>query len=137
MGKHTLKVARATDKEIKQVNDLLNELEYIGKYYRSEEVVDVVKENKDEFEVLSTFDLSDSEEFLRSICNYVYGIRHSCVIFNLWTLMDNCADKNLDTLDFNPTLKRGLELVELEKKGLIKILEDAKIKETPEEKKEN
>lgn len=100
----------------------LNELECIGKYYKSEEVVDVVRENKDDFEVLSKFELSDSEEFLRSICNYVYGIRHGCVMFNLFTLMDNCADPNLDHLDFKPDLKRGLELLELEKSGKLKLL---------------
>ncbi|SED11920.1 hypothetical protein SAMN04489761_4331 [Tenacibaculum sp. MAR_2009_124] len=115
-------IARAENKEIKQVNDLLNELESIGRYNRGEEVIDVIKEDNEFFKVLSSLDHSDPETLLRDICNYVDGIRHQCVMFNLTTLMDNCADLNKDTLDFNPELKRGLELVELEKEGKLKLL---------------
>lgn len=122
MANHGMTVARATDKEIKQVNDFLNELENIGRYNRGEEVIDVIKEDTKYFKVLSALDCSDAESLLRDICNYVDGIRHSCVMFNLFTLMDNCADLESDTLDFNPTLKRGLELVELEKQGKLKLL---------------
>lgn len=123
MGTQTkgMTVARATDQEIKEVNNLLNELESIGRYYTGQEVIDVVKENKREFKVLSGFDREDSESFLRSLCDYVNNTRHNCVMFNLFTLMDNCADLESDTLDFNPTLKRGLELVELEKEGKLQI----------------
>ena len=119
-------VARATDKEIKQVNDFLNELKSIGRYNLGEEVIKVIKEDTENFKVLSALDCSDAESLLLDICRYVNGIRHSCVMFNLFTLMDNCADLESSTLDFNPTLKRGLELVELEKQGKLKLMMQTK-----------
>lgn len=119
--KRGMTVARATETEIKQVRDFLNELGFINRYFHNEALF-AIKQNSDEFEVLSKFRTDEPENFIEDICRYVDNIRHECVLFNLTTLMDNCADLELDHLDFNSKLKRGLELVELENNDRIKIL---------------
>lgn len=43
-------------------------------------------------------------------------MHHQKVLFNLTTLIDNCADKTLDHLDFNPRIKAGLEMLEFVEK---------------------
>jgi hypothetical protein len=119
----TLKLAKATEKEISQVRDLLNELSALNKYYTYDEVIEVLKENEEEFPVLSKLDTTDNSEFLTDLCRHVANIRFECVMFNLSTLMDNCADPNLDHLDFNPDIKRGLQLLDLEEQGKLLITE--------------
>lgn len=80
-----------------------------------------------EYQVLGRsffFSRDDHEELLRSIIYYADNIHYHRILWNADTMLRNCADLTKDTLDFSPDIKRGLELLELEKKGLLTIKDD-------------
>jgi len=97
-----------------------NEIQHIRKFLKEcgwlkDELVHIELEDVDfsEFELLKDFNQKDSSEFLFSVLNEIKALYHEKALWNLETLIDNCADKTLDHLDFNPKIKAGFEAIEL------------------------
>ena len=63
--------------------------------------------------MLKDFNQKDASEFLFSVVNEIKALYHEKAMWNLETLLDNCADKSLDYLDFNSNIKAGQEAIEL------------------------
>ena len=109
-----MKVAKTNDEEITRLNTLLNEIEWLSKEFRSGS--DFSDIDWDDYEQLSKLPKDDVEEFLKVLCHTIAGNHFQRILFNCSTLLENCADPNLDYLDFNPDIKAGLELLEKQKK---------------------
>lgn len=102
-----LKLAKATEQEINAVHGIFQELDNLSGYYDPR---DYVLENLEDFPVLYELVGGSNMEFIQNICQHVSDIRWQVVMLNLHTLMENCADPCLDTLDFKPSIKKGLQL---------------------------
>jgi len=117
MGQRGLTVARATDEEISRVNDLLNELAAIHRYYGYDNYYDAITENENEFPVLSKIATDDHGAFVYNLCRLIDNMRYEVVIFNLSVLMDNCAKKDSDILEFNNEITEAMALLEVKKES--------------------
>ena len=106
---HTIKVGKSTENEIKEISSLLQECTWLSKEMRFKELANIDFEG---FEILNKFDESNAEDFLQSLVDRISRLFYEKAIMNLYVLLDNCADKDLDYLDFNPEIKKGLELLE-------------------------
>lgn len=105
-----MKVARATKEEIDSMWSLLNELSSMSRYFIfGEEGIDQIN-NGDEFPTLKSFEAEDFEELFEKMCDHIHHMRYEVVLINLMTLLDNCADPEADTLEFNKELTEALEL---------------------------
>lgn len=109
-----MKVAKTNSEEISRLNSLLNEIEWLSKDFRSGN--DFSDINFEDYEILKDLPKDNAEEFLKVLCHKIAGNHFQRILFNCSTLLDNCADENQDTLDFNPTIKAGFEALELLKK---------------------
>ncbi len=117
MATKGIKLSKSTEKEIDRIYDLLNDLNRLKEdiVYKNWDNID-----KSEYEVLNIKD-KDPEEALEYILKFIDGASIRKAIFNLSTLLENCADPECDTLEFNKDIKRGLELLELEKQDKLLI----------------
>ena len=102
-----MKLAITNEKEIMSLFDILKEIESIDKY--NENALDL---NTDEYPILSELDNTNEEYFLYELINRLSSIHFYRILWNLLVLLENCADLTKDTLDFNPDIKKGLELLE-------------------------
>jgi hypothetical protein len=116
-----MKLAITSSEEILSLLKLLNELEGLYKY----DLVNKYLSNCDlsEFEIIKDFNQDNPEEFLEEVLKAISNIHFQRILWNADTMLRNCADLEKYTLDFSPEIKRGLELVELEKIGKLKISE--------------
>ena len=112
----TMKLAITSSEEILSLIKILNELTDLHSCLNTEylENVDLSK-----FKILKNFDTNNAEKFLEQILNHLGDIHHLRILWNADALLKNAADLAKDTLDFHPDIKRGLELLELQKKGKI------------------
>lgn len=106
-----MKLAKTNQEEISRLNSLLNEIEWMSKDFRS--CKDFSDLDWEGYERLEELPKDDAEEFLKVLCHKIAGNHFQRILFNCSTLLDNCADENQDTLDFNPTIKAGFEAIEL------------------------
>lgn len=107
---HQLKLAKTSEKEINSLFDILNEIEGIHKYQlNSFEFEDI---DFEEYEIMKTFDSTTAEAFLLDLFRYLSSIHFQRILFNCQTLLENCADPNESTLEFNSDIKEGLKLLE-------------------------
>ena len=106
---HTIKIGKSTKNEIKQISSLLQECTWLSKEMKFKNLENIDFEG---FEILNHFDKNNAEDFLESLVKAISNLFYEKAIMNLYTLLDNCADKDLDYLDFNPEIKKGLELLE-------------------------
>lgn len=107
-----MKVARATQKEINSLRQLLKDLECVGENYSWTDPYDAVKRFPDNFFELENMEAEDNETLLSGICEWFAENRWEVVLFNLDVLLDNCADLNAPTLEFNERIKKGLALLD-------------------------
>jgi len=110
-----LKLARATEKEIDDLWQFLNELTSLNNNIQMEHLGSI---DWDEYEILSDFDHESYDTFMCDVVEYLSGLRHDKILFNLTTLMENCADLKSDVLDFNKEIKEGMELYENRKEEI-------------------
>jgi hypothetical protein len=106
-----MKVAKTNQEEISRLNSLLNEIECMSKDFRSGN--DFSDLEWAGYEIFEELPKDDAEKFLKVLCHKIAGIHFQIILFNCSTLLDNCADENQDTLDFNPTIKAGFEAIKL------------------------
>jgi len=107
-----MKLKRTTEEEINKLTDFFNELTEYYKNHREDDLDDVCW---DDYNIISEFNHKNHEYFLYDILKYLAYSKYDKILFNCSTLLDNCADKNLDYLEFNPDIKKGLELLEKSK----------------------
>jgi hypothetical protein len=120
-----VRMAKAKQKDIDklrtwlQLNDQLakidpiNEREWIQlkkDWEDEEDFSEIIKEISDESEWFSI------ENYFRYYNAHIAHI-HGRIIFGFTTLLDNCADPDLDYLDFNKDIKAGFELLEIKQKS--------------------
>ena len=106
-----MKVTKTNQEEITRLNSLLNEIEWVSKDLRSGySFSDIEWEG---YESLEELPKDNSEDFLEVLCHKISGNHFQRILFNCSTLLENCADKNSDTLDFNPKIKLGFEAIDL------------------------
>jgi hypothetical protein len=106
-----MRVAKTSDEEITRLNTLLQEIEWLSKDFRSGN--DFAYINWDDYENLKDLPKEEAEDFLKVLCHKIAGNHFGRIFMNCITLLENCADKNLDYLDFNPQIKAGFEAFEL------------------------
>jgi hypothetical protein len=106
-----MRVAKTNEEEITRLNTLLQEIEWLSKDFRSGN--DFAYINWDDFENLQDLPRGDVEDFLKVLCHKIAGNHFGRILMNCITLLENCADKNLDYLDYNPQIKAGFEAFEL------------------------
>lgn len=104
-----MKLAKASEEEIQRLSDILSEIEWMHKDLKG---YDFEYLDFTEYEILSKFDRSSPEKFLEDLVRNLSAIHFQRILFNLTTLLENCADPDLDYLDFNKNIKQGLELLE-------------------------
>ena len=114
---HTMKLSRTPDEEVQYLKDFLNEIENFGKELKVFDFRNIdIEDDKDFYKILyPIFKQSERniEDFTDTVFQQFDKINHGRVLFNLSTLLDNCADKELSHLDFNKDIKKGFEVVEL------------------------
>lgn len=112
-----LKLAITSTEEISSLMRFLNELEDLYKYDLNKNYL----KNCDlsGFKIIKSFDKTSPELFLEDVLKHLSNIHFQRILWNADTMLINCADLTLDTLEFHPDIKRGLELIELQKKGKI------------------
>lgn len=106
-----LKLAKTSQAEIERLLDALNEVEWLAKELTRSHLSNIEFDGE-YYPMLSKFDKNDSEMFLEQLARHLSGIHFKRILWNALTLLENCADPDLDTLDFNKDIKRGLELLE-------------------------
>lgn len=111
MSETGLKLAKTSEKEIDSLFAILNEAEWLKRELQNNFLEDI---DFSEFEIMQSFDKENTEQFLTDLVSHLSSIHFQRILFNCQTLLDNCADPDLDTLDFNKDIKRGLELLEAE-----------------------
>lgn len=117
MATQGMKLSKSTEKEIDRIVDLLNELDNLKDDLLHKSIDDV---DQSYYEILHIKN-KDSQEVLEHILRAIEGTNLRKALFNLSTLLENCADPECDTLEFNKDIKRGLELLELEKQDKLLI----------------
>jgi hypothetical protein len=105
-----MKLAIARQTEIDHIKTFLKECGWLKDELKHTELEDV---DFSEFELLKDFNKKDASEFLFSVVNEIKALYHEKAMWNLEVLIDNCADKTLDHLDFNPEIKAGQKAIEL------------------------
>jgi hypothetical protein len=105
---YIMRLARAKEEEIFQLRDFLSEIEEFG---NNESYGDFYEVDWENYEVLSKINHKSPEDFIIGISDYLSKIHYRKILFNCSTLLENCADLELDYLDFNKDIKKGLELL--------------------------
>ena len=108
-----MRISKTSHEQIKSVSDFLHELSSLNDELECKSFYAI---NFSEFEILQDFNTNDKEHFLTSICGYAKNLKYEKVLMNCATMLDNCADPNLDFLDFNSEIKAGQEAIELLKR---------------------
>lgn len=121
MAQHGMKLAITSKEEIMTLMHFLNDLVAL----KEDESFDNPKDiDFSEYQVLGKgffFSKDDHEDLLRSIIHIADNIHYHRILWNADTMLANCADLTKDTLEFSTDIKRGLELLKLEKEGRIEI----------------
>ena len=105
-----MQVSKTSHEQIKTVSEFLHELSWLNDDLRSTnlEYVDFSP-----YTILKDFDKKEIQDFLNSVCCHAKNLFYEKVLMNCSTMLDNCADPNLEVLDFNPKIKAGFESIEL------------------------
>jgi hypothetical protein len=105
-----MKVSKARPKEIAEMRQILREVGWLHKDF---ERADLESVDFREYEVFGRqIRVSDSEALMKDLVGYLDGLHHEKILMNLEVALDNCADPDEDVLEFNPNIKKGLELLQ-------------------------
>jgi hypothetical protein len=107
-----MQLSKAELEEVDQLWSFLSELEHLGSIMR----FGFKKPSQDDFEIFK-FEEGDREDIEEKILNQIFAFvseksRYQCIMFNLDTLLRNCANPNNDVLEFKPAIANGLDLLE-------------------------
>jgi hypothetical protein len=127
-----IRMAAATKEDVKKLYTLYNVIENFKKYdARSmDEFEHFEAEEKRWLEKIFVDDSFDDDQVVdaNELINYISGLLHGFhrVVMGYEVLFDNCANKDLDYLDFNDDIKESTELwneveKQLKEKGIATI----------------
>jgi hypothetical protein len=108
-----MRLSKTTEKEIDSLMDLLIEVE---RFHDNDRFNNLSNIDWSEYEILSKFDHENYETMFDDLIKHISNIHFKRILSNCTTLLENCADPNLDYLEFNPDIKMGLELLKTQKK---------------------
>lgn len=104
-----MRISKTNEDEIFNFLGLLNAIEALSKdFYGGSDFSEIDWGDYEEFLELPK---DDSEKFLKGLCGMLSKHHFQRILFNCSTLLENCADPDLDYLDFNPDIKAGLEIL--------------------------
>lgn len=106
-----MKVAIIKDKEIASIKDFFQECGWLSDELRKISLSEV--DFQTHYEVFNRFDTHKSKLFLSRLVSHANGMSWEKMLMNLRVLLDNCADPELDHLDFNKEIKAGFEAINL------------------------
>ena len=111
-----MKLAVTDQEEIKSLMNLCNEIESFYEELRVRNFEDInLKDDKEHFKILYPIWKNaegNIEYFMEQVFREFNIVHYQRILWNCSTMLTNCADPNLDHLDFNPDIKKGLELLE-------------------------
>lgn len=113
----TLKLARTSESEITALADILNDLETFQNSGDIDYYSDISTVDFSQYNTLCKFKGNSPEQLIEFICEQVSIIHFQRIIMNASVLLENCTDPDFKHLEFSPVIKRGFELVSLEKAG--------------------
>lgn len=115
----SMKIAVTNKEEIEGLMKLCTELERFGDQYSPffpAEDCELVELDIDaeHFPILSRLkqESDNMMEFIIRVFKEFKEIHHWRILFNCLTLLENCADPNSDTLEYNKDITEALELME-------------------------
>ena len=102
-----MKLAKSKESEINNINLFFRELSWLAdeKQYSDLEYIDF-----SDFELLSKFNKESAEDFIEEISRYAKSLFWEKLIMNTQTLLENCADPNVETVEFNDKIQKGFAL---------------------------
>jgi hypothetical protein len=109
-----MKVTKTDTEEISTLHSVLNEMEWLHKELQR---TDFEAIDWEDFELLQNLGIDQSSLkrdpviFIEDLVQYISNIHFQRILFNLQTLLDNCADPEARTLEYNADIKKGLELL--------------------------
>jgi len=112
-----MRISKTNSKEINSLLKLLQDMEQYSKDQQGWEDVNFNQRNYPKLAKLGNPE-KDPEDFVNQLCFQMNRIHFQRILWNLLTLLDNCADKGLGHLDFNPKIKAGFEALEILKEVL-------------------
>ena len=119
-----IRLAKTNEQEILELTRFLSEIgalrQEIG-FECFEDFFESYQFDKEVFPVMSKIrnQSRDMEEFIMGVFSHLSNIHHWRILANCDALLRNCADPDNDVLDFNPEIKKGLELLEKSQKGKV------------------
>lgn len=116
-----MKLAITSPEEILKLIQFLNDLAQLKEDLSNNEPSEIDFSDYDVLGRSFFFSKEDHEDLLSSVLSTLDNIHYQRILWNADTMLRNCADLSKDTLEFNPDITRGLELLELEKKGQLEI----------------
>lgn len=111
-----MRVSKTNENEITEFLQLLNEINELSKDFSSGDDLSRINwqgyERLGELTKLSSDDSEiDVSKFLELLCDKISKQNYTRILFNTITLLENCANPDLDYLDYHPDIKAGLELL--------------------------
>lgn len=104
-----MKLAKASYEEIDSLLAVLSDIERLSKELEYQYLNSI---DFSDYQVIGKFDKGDTEQFLHDILKHIANIHFQRILFNLTTLLENCADPDSKTLEFSPKIKAAFELLE-------------------------
>jgi len=102
-----MKLAKSKENEIDDINLFFRELSWLADALN---LSDFSNTDLDEdFELLSKFD-KDPEIFIEDVAKHAKSLFWEKLIMNTQTLLENCADPKVDTVEFNENIQKGFAL---------------------------
>jgi hypothetical protein len=113
-----MKLAITNEAEIKDLMNICIELEEFSKelnQYNYEDIDLETEENKEHYKILYPIwkRAENMEEFMLECFKQFDIIHFRRILWNLSTMLVNCADLSKDDLDFNEEIKAGQDAIEL------------------------
>lgn len=99
-----MKIARVKKETIENIFDLLNDVKHLSNELQSTSLEHV---SSGDFDVIPI--MQDESILLKELCKKIANSNYEIALSNLMTLLENCADMDADTLEFNKeiiTLKK-------------------------------
>ncbi|MNH08340.1 hypothetical protein D3C79_677530 [compost metagenome] len=108
---HKMTLAKAKETEIRRFSDILQEINWLSQSFRDVEEIETI--DWEEFPIIAKAaqKCTDPAILLKTICYLIGGSPFEKLLWNLEVLLENCADPDLDHLDFNKDIKEGLTLL--------------------------
>lgn len=105
-----MKITKITTSQIQFLREVLEEIDDLaGMIF----MFGIGENQFEEYKHLGQFKISNADHALEAICQLVSKSHYDLAIDNLNTLLDNCADRDSDTLEFCPKISEANQVIEM------------------------